>query len=54
MNEVKVGLHVVKMATTLPSFCVKTYILQSNLSYVTYQRKIEIWSHKTGDHYIQV
>jgi len=29
-------------------------ILQSNLFYVTFQGKIEIWSHKTGSHLTQV
>jgi hypothetical protein len=28
--------------------CVSNTTLQSNLSYVTFQGKIEIWSHKTG------
>jgi hypothetical protein len=28
--------------------------IQSNLSYVTSQWNSEIWSHKTGDHLIQV
>jgi hypothetical protein len=28
--------------------------VQSNLSYVTFQGIIEIWSHKTGGHLIQV
>jgi hypothetical protein len=28
--------------------------IQSNLSYVTFQGKIEIWSYKTGNHLIQV
>jgi hypothetical protein len=30
------------------------YVLQSNLSYVTFQRNSEIWSHKTGGRLIQV
>jgi hypothetical protein len=28
----------------------KILLIQSNLSYVTFQEKIEIWSHKTGGH----
>ena len=37
----------------MPMSLVSLYI-QSNLSYVTFQGKIEIWSHKTGGRLIQV